>query len=241
MMPPVPLALPPPERAALLLDVDGTLLDIAPAPDLVVVPPDLPDVLRTLRARLGGALGLISGRPVEQVEALFPDVAQAVAGEHGGAIRHAPGARLDRAALPAAPADWLEVAERLVAAHPGTLLERKACGFVLHYRQAPDSGPAMGAALRQLVAGSPEFAVLASHMAWELRPSGADKGQAVAALMRAPPFAGRLPVFAGDDVTDRDAIAAAERLGGIGLWVPDVFGTPAGVRAWLARLAAEGW
>lgn len=235
------LRLPPPERAALLLDVDGTLLDIAPAPDLVVVPPGLPGVLRALRARVGGALALISGRPVAQVEALFPDVAQAVAGEHGGALRLAPGGELVRADLPTAPADWAEAAELLVAAHPGALLERKARGFVLHYRRAPEAGPALGAALRALVGDSRDFAVLPAHMAWELRPNGADKGSAVAALMRTPPFAGRLPVFVGDDVTDRDAIAAAEALGGVGLWVPDAFGDPAGVRAWLAHLAEQGW
>jgi trehalose 6-phosphate phosphatase len=233
--------LPPPAETALLLDVDGTLLDIAPAPDLVVVPPSLPDALRALRARLGGALALISGRPVEQVEALFPDVAQAIAGEHGGALRLTPGGPLLRPDLPSAPADWVAAAERLVAAHPGALLERKARGFVLHYRQAPEAGPALGAALRALVADASAFAVQPAHMAWELRPAGADKGRAVTEVMRAPPFAGRRPVFVGDDVTDRDAIAAAEALGGVGLWVPDAFGGPAGVRAWLAQLAQQGW
>src|SRR5271165_4849615 len=82
--------LPPIARAALLLDLDGTLLDIAPTPDAVVVPPDLLASLRALRTRLDRALAVISGRPVEQVEALLCDAAQAIAGEHGGTIRHAP-------------------------------------------------------------------------------------------------------------------------------------------------------
>ena len=74
-------------------------------------------------------------------------------------------------------------------------------------------------------------------MAWEIRPAGVDKGTAVEALMAEPPFAGRLPVFVGDDVTDLDGIAAANRLGGLGLMVPDAFIDPAGVRRWLAALA----
>src|SRR5580704_4628026 len=91
-----PRTLPPIARAALLLDLDGTLLDIAPTPDAVVVPPDLIASLRALRTRFNGALAVISGRPVEQVEALLPDTAQAVVGEHGGAIRHRPGEALER-------------------------------------------------------------------------------------------------------------------------------------------------
>ncbi|MBW4093231.1 MAG: trehalose-phosphatase [Proteobacteria bacterium] len=233
--------MPSQDRAALLLDVDGTLLDFAPAPDQVVVPPDLPIVLRRLRDRLGGALGLISGRPVAEVDALFPDVAQAVAGEHGGALRPAPGAALERPDLPIPPPPWRAAAEALVAAHPGALLEPKARGFVLHYRGAPAAGPALAAGLRALVAAAPEFAVLEANMAWELRPRGADKGIALAALMRLAPFAGRLPVYIGDDVTDRDAIEAARRLGGVGLWVHEAFGSPADVRAWLGRAAAQGW
>ena len=233
--------LPPPERAALLLDVDGTLLDFAPAPDQVLVPPALPGVLRALRARLGGALALISGRPVAEVEGLFPDVATAIAGEHGGAVRPAPGAALLRPDLPSPPPAWRAAAQTLVAAHPGAALEAKARGFVLHYRNAPAAGPALEAGLRALVAGAPEFAVLEANMAWELRPRGADKGLALAKVMDAPPFAGRLPVFIGDDVTDRDAIEAARARGGVGLWVHEAFADPAGVRAWLAQAAEQGW
>ena len=133
-MPPPADPLPPIARAALLLDVDGTLLDIAPTHDAVVVPPDLIASLRTLRVRLGGALAVISGRPVEQVEALLPDAVPAIAGEHGGAIRHAPGEPLDRIELPSPPDAWFAAAARIVAAHPGATLEHKANGFVLHYR-----------------------------------------------------------------------------------------------------------
>ncbi len=233
--------LPPFARAALLLDLDGTLLDIAPTPDSVQVPPALPDTLRRLSTRLGGALAIISGRTVAEVDALLGAAAPAVAGEHGGALRRAPGTALERPDLPAAPQAWRDAAQRLVAAHQGALLEHKPRGFVVHYRLAPEAGPTLHAALAALLADQASFDLMPAHMAWEVRPRGADKGTAVAALLRAAPFAGRLPVFIGDDVTDRDAIAAAIAQGGTGMLVADAFGTPAGVRAWLATVAEQGW
>ncbi len=228
-----------PERAALLLDLDGTLLDLAPTPDTVVVPPDLPATLRRLRERLENAVAVVTGRPVEQIDALLGDAPYAVAGEHGGVLRPAPGAALVRAALPELPAFWLDQAAASVAAYPGALLEPKARGFVFHYRQAPDAGPALQAAAHAIIAArAGAYAVLPAHMAWEIKPRGADKGTAVVTLLRFAPFAGRVPVYVGDDVTDEDAIRAADAAGGIGLRVRDAFGDPAGVRAWLADLAA---
>jgi trehalose 6-phosphate phosphatase len=231
--------LPPLARAALLLDLDGTLLDIAPTPEAVVVPPGLIASLRALRTRLGGALAMISGRPVEQIEALLPDAVTAIVGEHGAAIRPAPGAALERHDLPMPPDAWFAAGARIAAAHPGALFERKAHGFVLHYRGAPEAGPALREAMAALVDGSDRFGMTPARMAWELRPNGADKGSAVRGVMARAPFAGRLPVFIGDDVTDEDGIAEAQRQGGAGLRVPEVFGAPAGVRAWL-RDAADG-
>lgn len=233
--------LPPAERTALLLDLDGTLLDIAPRPDAVTVAPGLADALRRLRDRLGGALGAITGRPIDQADGLFAGLFTSVAGEHGGAFRHGLDGALLRPDLPAIPPAWIATAEALVAAHPGTLLERKARGFVLHYRAAPEAGPAMRSGLEAMLAEQAgAFSVMPAHMAWELKPSAADKGTALGALMRQAPFLGRLPVFVGDDVTDMDAIHAARRMGGVGLFVPDVFGGPAEVRTWLARLAGLG-
>jgi trehalose 6-phosphate phosphatase len=234
------LSLPPFQRAALLLDLDGTLLDIAPRPDAVVVPLDLPDALRTIRRLVGDALAIVTGRPVETVDALLGDAVFAVAGEHGGAIRHAPDQAVERPALPSPPNEWLVEAERLVAAHPDALLEHKARGFALHYRAAPTAGEPMRAALLRMLAGSSEFELLPAHMLWEVRPSGIDKGKAVLGLMDRVPFRDRLPVFVGDDVTDEDAIAAAMAMGGVGLRVQDAFGDAAGVRRWLRRVAADG-
>ena len=229
-------------RAALLLDVDGTLLDFAPTPESVVVPPGLLATLRRIRRALGDALGVISGRAIEPVDRLLGDAPYAVAGEHGGAIRYAPGGPIERPALPAAPAAWVEAAEQAAAAHPGARVETKARGFVLHYRGAPQAGPDFGALLRGLLAGSAAFELLNGNMAWEVRPRGADKGTALAALMARAPFAGRLPVFIGDDVTDHDAIRMARAMGGAGLLVADAFGDPTGVRAWLNGIAEQnGW
>jgi trehalose 6-phosphate phosphatase len=226
--------------SALLLDMDGTLIDLAPTPDAVVVPPGLTASLAGLRDRLRGALGVITGRPVETVDALLGGAPYAVAGEHGGALRHAPGEPLDRPDLPAPPEAWLAQAARLASTHPGALLERKARGFALHFRAVPEAGPALHDALAEMLADSPAFELLPAHMLWEVRPHGTDKGKALEALMARAPFRGRKPVFIGDDVTDEDAIRAARALGGAGFQVAPAFGSPAGVRAWLQAAATTG-
>lgn len=243
--PPLPLDLLPslPSRAALLLDLDGTLLDIAPTPDAVVVPPDLPRSLRRLRDLLDNAVAVVTGRPVEQIDALLPGIPFAVAGEHGGAIRHAPDGALERADLPTPPAEWRAQANQVAAGYPGVLIEEKARGFVLHYRAVPEIGPVLRQAMLSIMAdpqradGNNSFELMRAHMAWELKPRGADKGHAVRLIMAQPPFAGRTPIYIGDDVTDEDAMRAARAAGGEGYRVQDIFGDPAGVRAWLARLA----
>ncbi len=233
-----------PPNAALLLDIDGTLLDIAPTPSMVVISPGLPHSLAALTQRLHGAVALVTGRPIDQVDALLGGLVTAVAGEHGGAIRHFPGGPIERAPLAEVPTAWLAHAEALAAGTDGVLLEPKARGFVLHYRMAPDAGPALYDAMLALLEGTDgeshadRFTVMAARMAWEMKPVGADKGSAVDALMARPPFHGRVPVYIGDDTTDEDGIRAAIGLGGLGLRVPDVFTDPSGVRAWLAREAA---
>ena len=111
---------------------------------------------------------------------------------------------------------------------------------MLHYRLAPEAGPFFRQTLETLMAPWPAFQVMAAHMAWEVRPAGVHKGTAVAAIMALPAFAGRLPVFLGDDVTDEDGMVIARRMGGAGLFVPIVFGNAAGVRDWLGRCVG-GW
>ncbi len=229
--------LPPPSRAAYLLDFDGTLVDIAPAPDQVRVAPDLPASLRRLRGLCGDAVAIVTGRPIAQVDALLPDAAYAIAGEHGTALRPSPAADIAVAALPPLPPSWLARAAALASAHPGAVLEHKRHGFVLHYRAAPNAGAPLRNGVEQLLAGEPGYELMAAKMAWEVRPAGIDKGSAVHALMRLAPFAGRVPVYVGDDVTDEDGMAAARALGGVGLQVDEAFGSPAGVRAWLKEVS----
>ncbi len=234
--------LPPFQRTALLLDMDGTLIDIAPTPDSVVVEQGLPATLAVLRDRLDGALAIVTGRAIETVDRLLGDAPGAVAGEHGGALRFTAGSAIERPDLPTPPDDWLTLAERLVAAFPGAILERKARGFALHYRLAPEAEPEFRANLADMVADTPAFQMLPAHMLWEIRPAGADKGSAVRTLMARTPFAGRLPVFIGDDVTDEDGIRAARALGGAGYRVDHAFGSPSDVRAWLTASAErDGW
>ena len=233
-------ALPPFQRAALLLDLDGTLIDFAPTPDEVVVPNGLTEALRSLRDKLNGALAIVTGRPIETVDRLLGDAPSAVAAEHGGAFRFSDSPVVERPDLPTPPEEWLEEAEALAGSFPGALLERKARGFALHYRLAPEAGPIFHQALSGMVAVTPGFQVLRAQMLWEIRPEGADKGGAVEALMRRAPFAGRIPIFIGDDVTDEDGMRAARALGGAGYRVDAVFGEPAGVRTWLQKSAERG-
>jgi trehalose 6-phosphate phosphatase len=233
-------ALPPFHSAALMLDMDGTLIDLAPTPEAVVVAPGLPETLAALRDSLNGALAIVTGRPVETVDRLFGTAPGAVAGEHGGAFRYTAGGPIERLDLPSPPAAWLRAAEELEKAFPGALLERKARGFALHYRQAPDAREAFHKALTAMLRDVPGFELHPAHMLWEVRPLGADKGGAVVALMRRPPFSGRVPVFIGDDVTDEDGMREARKLGGAGYRVDAVFQDPTGVRTWLRRSAERG-
>ncbi|WP_048859177.1 trehalose-phosphatase, partial [Novacetimonas hansenii] len=142
--------------------------------------------------------------------------------------------------LPAVPSAWLVQADALAAEYPGVRIERKKAAVVLHFRGAPDAGPALREVADGWVVSDPRFHVQEAKMAWEIRPAGIDKGHAVRDLMKAAPFAGRYPVFIGDDVTDEDGIRAAVALGGIGLRIPRDFTDPAAVRAWLGALACGG-
>jgi trehalose 6-phosphate phosphatase len=237
LLPPPPLlpGHPAVDDAALFLDFDGTLVEIAERPDAVRVPDSLPPLLLRLAGELGGALAVVSGRPLRDLDFFLP-VPIAKAGDHGAALRPDPDAPAEVPDLPSPPLDWRRRALPWVERHPGALVEDKAHGFVLHYRQAPEAGPEARAIMDSLVAEAPDlFTLLEARMAWELRPRGPSKASAVRGLMARPPFAGRVPVFIGDDVTDEEGMEACRAFGGHGFRLQDAFGTPAALRAWLAR------
>jgi trehalose 6-phosphate phosphatase len=228
-------------RSALFLDLDGTLIDIAPRHDEVWVAPGLPGVLGRLRTALGGALAIVSGRPLHDIESLIPLDTLCIAAEHGARLRLPDGRMEEHTADLPARSDWMAAIRAALPRWPGAFLEEKTIGLVIHYRQAPTYGPEIEAFMRDLIAPAEGHAeLLTALMAFEIRPAGVGKGHAVDRLMRLAPFAGRVPVFIGDDVTDEEGMEAAIAHGGAGLHVARNFGGEAAhVRAWLATMADQ--
>jgi trehalose 6-phosphate phosphatase len=222
---------------ALFLDLDGTLLDIAEAPDLVRVPDGLADSLRAAADALGGAVAIVSGRRLADLERLLPGVAIPFVAEHGAVVRGPDGTVEAFGAAPP-PRAWVDAAMRLAQNAPGVLVEVKSHCIAIHFRRAPGHARAVAQLGRRLTANRRrDFQVVEARCAIEVRPVGADKGAAVDRILRAPPFTGRTPVFVGDDVTDEDGIRAAVSAGGVGLRVGQNFrGSPQAVRDWLKDL-----
>jgi trehalose 6-phosphate phosphatase len=222
---------------ALFLDLDGTLIDFAATPDAVVVPQGLPNLLRELSGDLDGALAIVTGRAREMADRLLAPWQPPGGFSHGAELRDGAGHLLANLALPTVPAAWTTQLAGWAEAWPGVILERKPHGVALHYRGAPQRRDDAHAVLAALLADhATEFDLLPAHMAFEIRPRGANKARAVEVLMQAPPFEGRRPVFVGDDVTDEDGMRAARAFGGFGLHVGrDFLGGPAEVREWIAR------
>ncbi|MET0327337.1 MAG: trehalose-phosphatase [Luteimonas sp.] len=234
-----------PANAALFLDVDGCLLPFAPRPDAVEVPPALIARLTDLQHQLGGALALVSGRNLATLDTLFAPGAFTAAGLHGVERRRAG----DTGGGGVAPPALLRIREAglaLIAAHPGALLEDKGAAIALHWRMTPEAHKeATAAALRAFaehaVTRLPGYQLQPGDHVIELRPHHADKGSAILAFLEEPPFAGRVPVFAGDDLTDEPGFSAVNAHGGISVLVGDRAGSaarhrlsdPAAVHRWL--------
>ncbi len=236
----------PGERWALLLDVDGTLLDFALRPELVHVDAPLLNHLGVLQSALDGAVALVSGRRVTDLSRLFAPLAIERVGLHGLERGGADGAyralwQEDRALTASLYAATADIAARL----PGVHVEHKGPAVALHCRAAPRQMPAMRSAAAALAARLPGYALLEGYEVCELKPALADKGMAVRALLGAAPFAGRMPVYLGDDHTDAPALAAARELGGLAIAVgtrvapvaTHLLPCPAAVRGWLGALA----
>lgn len=210
-----------PGSDALFLDVDGTLLQIAQHPDAVRLPAGLLTTLERLTRSFGGALALISGRSIDNLDALFAPLRLPCAGVHGLERRGANAViHRDDAAILLAPLHPPLAA--FVRKHAGLLLEDKGQSLALHFRNAPDCATEAEALLRELIGtdASP-LELRRGKMVLEVVPGSADKGTAIAAFMQEPPFAGRRPVFIGDDVTDEDGFAVVNALNGLSVRVGD--------------------
>jgi trehalose 6-phosphate phosphatase len=222
---------------ALFLDVDGTLVEIAATPEAVVVAPGLPTLLAELDRQLDGAVAIVSGRPLTQIDELLHPFTGSAAGEHGVAIRYGDGTLEEMPVGLAVPDTWREALTATAARWPGVRIEPKPHGVTIHYRLAPERANEVWRVVRALVPEDhPWFRLLPAREAVEIGLRAASKGQAVERLMRQATFHGRKPVYVGDDFTDEAGISAAKELGGIGLRVGEAFGgDPAHVRAWLKR------
>jgi trehalose 6-phosphate phosphatase len=226
--------------------VDGTLLELADHPGAVSVDPDLRLLLERLQFRAGGAVALISGRTIANLDQLFDGLKLPLAGMHGCERRDA------RGLLHVAPVAREQLAEvreglkRLVARHPGLFLEDKGAGLALHFLQARELEHELRAEVALLAAPLvPRFVLLDGRAVIEVKPAAHTKETAVAEFMEEQPFRGRQPIFIGDDQTDYGGFAAVRRFAGLAVavgprvksewWLPG----PAAVRQWLGQLAAE--
>jgi trehalose 6-phosphate phosphatase len=243
---PVPSSLVPHlSETAVLLDIDGTLLDLMPTPREVWVPPGLARTLNRLYQRTGGALALVSGRSLNDIDLIFaPDQFPAVGG-HGAEMRIEGDSEAVAAHAP--PLDK-ELKRRLAAIaklSPGILLEDKGYSLALHYRLAPHAEKAIYAAVSLIRADLPDapIEVLPGKQVCEIKHSGFTKASGVRELMSHPPFMGRKPFFIGDDVTDESVFAIMPDLKGIAFsvgrrarGVAGHFDAPSDVREFLAHL-----
>lgn len=236
-----------PTQICLFLDLDGTLIDFADRPRDVRVDAGLIDMLQALQGALGGALALISGRRITEMDRILHPLQLPAAGVHGLERRDAAGV------LHRPPIDENELHNARVAltqmasAHPGLLIEDKGAALAVHYRGAPHLKDQVYALVPTIVAPlSPRYELLRGDMALEIKPAACDKGLAVEAFMAEAPFAGRMPVYVGDDITDYDAFGAVQRHSGMTVAVGTRINAQwqledtAAVRAWLMKIVRAG-
>lgn len=230
---------------ALFLDVDGTLLDFARHPDDVEVAAQLHDDLAHMRTRLQGAVALLSGRPLSQLDRLLDWHAYAAAGLHGAELR-TPDGHEHITGDDDAFAKIHARATALVAEAKDVVLEDKRRALALHFRHAPGARAAAERIADALLQGTDgQYALQHGDQVIELKPAGVDKGRALETLMQAAPFRGRRPWMLGDDLTDEDAFRHANACDGVSVIVGDrrptaarhALADPAAVRAWLHALA----
>ena len=238
-------AVAPPDSCAYFFDVDGTLLELRRRPEEVVADEHLRGLLTRLQAVAGGAVALVSGRSVADLDRIFDPLVLPVAGLHGADIRFPDGSRQ------AARGDLMDAVRPLIAAftdsHEGIWLEDKGATLAIHFRERPELAGDVLAFLSKFQQGR-DLAVQEGKMVVELKSAAHDKGTAIKTLLGRKPFEGRRPVFIGDDLTDEHGFAEVQRSGGVSIriGVPDVptqarlhMPDPAYLRERLRELAAH--
>ena len=204
-------------QSALLLDFDGTLVDIASQPDLIVIPEGLADLLANLSHKLGGALAIVSGRGLEDLDRYLAPLALPTAAEHGAVQRDA-GGNITTAAVPYLY-DIERVALALASEHAGLRVEIKSAAIALHYRHAPHLEALCLVAMAEAVKRTPGVELIQGKFVFEVKPAGVSKGSAIQTFMAQAGFAGRPAIFAGDDTTDESGFPVVQAMGGHGIKV----------------------
>ena len=213
-------SLPPPssisfDRDALFLDFDGTLAEIAPAPDLVAFTPEARALLETLVHSFSGAVAIVTGRKISEIDHHLAPLILPVSGLYGLVHRSSDGAIADLRPPGTLVAHAAAVLKSFVERHPGLLLELKGQTIALHYRARPELALACRIAANAALEGQQGLKIIDGKMVIEIAPAEADKGRAVLTFLDEPPFFGRRPVYIGDDVSDEAAFAVADELGGL--------------------------
>ncbi|RLM30763.1 trehalose-phosphatase [Brenneria salicis ATCC 15712 = DSM 30166] len=233
-------------RYAFFFDVDGTLAEIQPEPDAVVIPGAVRNNLQALSVACHGALALVSGRPIDQLDKLTAPLRLPLAGVHGAERRDADG-NLHRVMLPVEVTEPLRrMLEHGVSSMTDTMLEAKGMAFALHYRQAREYQQQVLDLAQSAVARFPQLTLQPGKCVVEIKPRGIDKGAAIESFMQEAPFAGRIPVFVGDDLTDEKGFLAVNAMQGVSVKVGDGSGHAryrlkqvADVHRWLEQLLLQ--
>jgi trehalose 6-phosphate phosphatase len=225
-------------QTALFLDFDGTLAEIAPRPELVQVPGDLVHMLRLLARKLDGALAIVSGRSLVDLDGFLAPLLLPAAAEHGAVQRFTEDA-VRHLALPDLQ-DIKRVALALAGQHERLRVEIKSAAVAVHYRQAPELEALCVQAMAEAVKRTPDVDLMQGKCVIEIKPASVSKGAAIQAFMAQAPFAGRVPVFAGDDTTDEAGFSAVQAMGGQGIKIGEGHSqadyrcaSPALLRQWL--------
>jgi len=234
---------------AFLFDVDGTLIDIAPTPQSVQVPASLPRTLQQLCRLTSGATALVSGRALSDLDRMFGPFRLALIGGHGAEVRIWRQGSAEEQRAPPLP-EWIRRrCAEIAAGRDKILIEDKGYSITLHYRLAPEQEPLIKDAVAAVLAEAPpgELDLLHGKAVVEIKRAALNKGRGIRTLMAHAPFAGRRPVFVGDDITDEDAFAVMPEFDGVAFSVGRTvkgairqFETPTDVRRWIERLCGPG-